>query len=151
MAKGDIQVFTQAKFDLGRKIHDLVNDEFKLALITGTTPTQTTSDPRWGPGGGEDLSLSEPTPGGSYVAGGNVVTNSWQIATKDVNFDVGDASWVQNASNPTAVTYAVLYNNTSVGKQCYAFIDLGGTFDMQTGPLDIVITLMNTMSSTTDI
>lgn len=137
MAQGDIVWFDQGLVDLGKKLHDLNADEFKLALTDGTTtPLVTTADPRWGAGGTTNFAAEEVTPGGTYSAGGIIVPSTSFILTGGLGKFSGDnISWTQNVSNPTDATWAILYNNTDADKRCLLFIDIGGAFDMRTGPL----------------
>jgi len=70
MAKGDFVLFAKTKEDLGNAVHNLSANTIKLALIRsaangGIDPTELTTDPRWGVGGGVDLSASEVVPGGN--------------------------------------------------------------------------------------
>ena len=140
MAQGDVVFFDQFLVDVLEKLHDLETDSFKLALTTDVvTPTATTSDPRWGAGGGTNLATNEVTPGGNYAAGGAACANPAVTLTGGLaQFDTDDpASWAQNASNPTNARWGILYNDTDAGKRALGFLDLGSVFDMTTGPLTV--------------
>lgn len=68
MATGDVTWFDQALLDLGKKIHDLSTDVLKLGLVTSTvTPSATTADPRWGAGGGTNLSTNAVATGTAWT------------------------------------------------------------------------------------
>ena len=113
---------------MGLKVHNLNTDTFNIAFISNAvTPVTTTSDPRWGVGGGTNLSTDEQS-GGNYTAGGIALTGlSWALATGLGKWDATDpAQYLKNASNPTALYYAVIYNNTAAGKQAALTIELGG-------------------------
>lgn len=139
MAQGDVTIFDQFLVDLAEKLHDLENDEFKVALITdAVTPSATTSDPRWGAGGSTNLSSSQVIPGGTYSTGGAAITNPAVTLTGGLAmFDGDDVSWSQDASNPTDAALGIVYNNTDSGKRAIGYVDIGGEFDMTTGALSI--------------
>ena len=140
MAQGDVGIFDQFLVDVGEEVHDLENDSFKVGLTTGvTTPATTTADPRWGAGGTTNFSSEQVTPGGNYTTGGAAIANPAYTLTGGLaQWDADDpATWAQHASNPTNATYGIIYNDTAAGKQAVGWIDLGGAFDMTTGPLSI--------------
>lgn len=139
MAQGDITLFNEFKEDVGQKIHNLSSDTFKLGLVTnGVTPAASTADPRWGAGGGTDLSSSEVTPGGNYSAGGPTLGSStWSETSGTATFDAADVSIAQDASNPNNARWGIVYNDTSAGKEAVAFLDLGGVTDLSAGALAV--------------
>ena len=139
MAIGDVVLFDQALVDVWEKLHDLENDDIRAALITNAvTPLATTADPRWGAGGGTDFSTNQVTPGGNYASGGAAVANPSVALTGGLAmFDGDNITWAQDAANPANAAWALLYNNTDPGKRAIGFVDIGGVFDMTTGPLSI--------------
>lgn len=139
MAQGDVTVFARFKLDVGTKVHGLAADAFKLGLITNSvTPTATTTDPRWGAGGTTNFSSSQVTPGGNYTTGGpTITTTTYTLSTATTTFDGDNISILQNASNPTNARWGIGYNNTSAGKECMFFLDLGSVFDMSSGDLTV--------------
>jgi hypothetical protein len=139
MAAGDIVIFNEFKEDVGQKIHNLSSDTFKLGLVTNAvTPAATTADPRWGAGGSTNLSSSQVTPGGNYSSGGPTLASStWSETSGTATFDAADVSIAQNASNPNNARWAVIYNDTSAGKEAVAFVDLGGVTDLTAGAFSI--------------
>lgn len=149
MAKGDFVLFASAKLDLGKKIHDLTADQFKFAVIKsaangGIDPTKLLSDPRWGAGGGTDLSLSEVVVAGNYLAGGVVVAGvTWALTGADPMFDSTDVNIGIDAANPTNGRWAIIYNNTAVGKQALGYIDFGGDLDLTQDDLDYAVDAAN--------
>lgn len=141
MAQGDVVIFDQFLVDALEKKHDMENDSIKCALTDGTTPpAATTADPRWGAGGTTNFSSEEAAPQtGNYTAGGNACANpsvTLSGGAAEIDFD-DPATWTQNASNPTNARYGIIYNDTSAGKECIAYVDLGSTFNMTTGDLTI--------------
>lgn len=137
MAAGDFTWFTQAKVDLGNKVHDLGTggDTLKMAFITSSvTPTETTAAPHWGGTGTTDLSSNEVTPGGNYSAGGiSIGSQVFEAASANAKFDFADITLAQHASNPTGARWGILYNSTDANKRAIGFLDLGGDKDLSSG------------------
>jgi hypothetical protein len=139
MAAGDFVWFAQTKVDEWEKFHDLENDDIRLGIVDSTiTPTETTSDPRWGAGGTTNLATNEVTAGGNYSAGGPAIANPTVTLSGTASvFDGDDISIAQNASNPTDGRWGIVYNNTDAGKRCLGFLDLGAAVDMSSGPFSV--------------
>jgi hypothetical protein len=139
MAQGDVTVFAQAKQDIGLELHQLETDVMKLGLITNAaTPAETTSDPRWGAGGGTNFSTNQVTPGGNYTTGGpTIANNTWTLATATVTFDGDNISITQNAGNPNNARWGIGYNDTEAGKRSLFFLDLGGVTDLTAGDFSV--------------
>lgn len=139
MAQGDVVFFDQWLVDVLEAKHDHELGTFYCALITNAvTPLATTSDPRWGAGGGTNFTTNEVTPGGNYAANGAALANpsvTLNGGLAEIDWD-DPATWSQNASNPTNATWGIIYNNQA-NKECVGFVDLGGAFDMTTGDLTI--------------
>jgi hypothetical protein len=134
---GEVTFFDQYLVDEKKALHDLSAADIRVALVTNAvTLLKTMSDPRWGAGGGTNLSSNQVTPGGNYASGGVAVSNkSVALDSGVAKFTHDPVSWAANASNPTNAAQAVWYNNTDAGKRAIAFCDLGGAFNMTTGPL----------------
>lgn len=142
MAQGDLVFFDQFLVDVFNAEHDLSADTIKMGLTDGSTvPTAATADPRWGAGGTTNFASEEVTPGGNYSAGGAAMANAAATLNSGTcKFDTDDpATWAQHASNPTDATYGIIYNDTNAGKRAIGFVDLGGAFDMTTGPLAVAV------------
>ena len=139
MAKGDIIWFEQAYVDTDEGLHDKENDTFKLGLATDAlTPTATTSDPRWGAGGGTNLSTNEVSAGGNYSAGGPAIANpTVTLDTNKSKFDGDDIQVLQDGSNPTDARWGYIYNDTDAGKRALAAVDLGAVTDLSAGQFDV--------------
>lgn len=139
MAQGDLTLFNQYRLDLGKKVHDLSADAFKLGLITNSvTPAASTADPRWGASGSTNLSTNQVTAGGNYASGGPTIgSTTWTGTSGTSTFDGADISILQNASNPNNARWAPIYNNTAAGKQAIGFVDLGGVTDLTAGDFSI--------------
>lgn len=119
MAQGTVRTFTAFKRKMGDGTHDLDTHVFKLALIT-TLPTVADVSPSLG-------SYTEVS-GTNYTAGGNTLTMTW---TEDGNFvdwkhTGGDIIWTQSGTGPDNIMAGLIYNDTLVGKDAVAFIDLSG-------------------------
>jgi hypothetical protein len=139
MAQGDVVVFAQAKLDIGLEVHQLETDVIKLGLATNVvTPTETTSDPRWGAGGGTNIATNQVTPGGNYSTGGPTVANNvYTLSSATTTFDGDNISITQNGSNPTNARWGHIYNDTAAGKQVIAFLDLGSVTDLTAGDFSV--------------
>jgi len=139
MATGDVTLFDQFLVDMGNGVHNLSSDSIKMAYISNAvTPATTTSDPRWGAGGGTNLSTDEQS-GGNFTAGGVVLASfACTLSAGTALLDYADPAQVAtNASNPTAIYHAVIYNDTAAGKQCIAAIELGGPINGVTSALTV--------------
>jgi len=140
MAQGDVTIFQQFIEDVGNKVHNLDSDAIKMGLIDSVqTPAATSADPRWGAGGTVNFDTNEVSQtGGTYAAEGLDITATWSQTTGTGTFDATDVStWTQNASNPDDSRWGIIYNSTSAGKECIAYLDLGAIFDMTTGDLNV--------------
>lgn len=137
MAAGDFTWFTQAKVDLGNKVHNLGNggDTLKMAFITSAaTPTETTAAPHWGGTGTTNFSSNEVTPGGNYSTGGITIGSQvFEAASANAKFDFADVTLAQHASNPTGARWGILYNSTDTNKRALGFLDLGSDRDLSSG------------------
>lgn len=135
MAAGDVVFFDQWLVDVAEKLHDHENDVFKLGMVTSAvTPLATTSDPRWGAGGGTNLSTNEVTAGGNYAAGGPTIANPSVTLTGGAGvIDGDDIAITKHASNPTNARWAPFYNSTDAGKRCVGFVDLGADTNLTAG------------------
>ena len=140
MAQGDVVVFDQFLVDSMEQIHNMEADLIKVALVDGTiVPTDATLDPAYGAGGNINFATDECANGGNYVTGGATCANpavTLNAGAAEIDFD-DPATWAQHTLNPTDARYGIIYNDTSTGKKCVAYVDLGSTFDMTTGDLTI--------------
>lgn len=130
MANGDVTVFDEAKLAMWNGTHDLDSDSFKCAILDNTTT----------PAAGDTTpALADYTQVGSagtYVSGGTAVTVSLTEAAGTVTYDLTtNPSWALDALNDTDAFWGLIYNDTNVGKEAIAFLDLGGAFDMSAGAL----------------
>lgn len=139
MAQGDVIFFDQWLVDVQEKLHDHELDSFKLGLITSAvTPAATTPDPRWGAGGSTDLSASEVTPGGNYLAGGPAIANPTMTLSAGAGvWDGDDISILQDVNNPTNARWGIIYNDTDAGKRCVGLLDLGSDTDLSAGDFSV--------------
>lgn len=137
MARGDFEYFDQFYLDEGLAVHNLNANSIKWGLVTNAViPTRSTPDPRWGTGGTTNFAAQEVTPGGNYIAGGTDLSSTFSgLPAPTHNGAV--VSWAADAGNPQNASYGIMYNDTPAGKQCIAFVDLGGILDMRAGPLTL--------------
>ena len=139
MAIGDVAVFDQFKEDLGAKLHDLNTDDMYYCLNTAAlSPTEALSDPRYGTGGGTNLTTTEVS-GGNVTAGGSNLapTDAWTRAGATVTFDLNDVSITQAGANPTNARWLVVYNFTDTGKRAPLYLDLGADVDLSAGDFTV--------------
>jgi hypothetical protein len=146
MAVGDIVWFDQALLDLGLKVHNLDTDTLKVGLITSAvTPSQSTSDPRWGAGGGTNLATNQVATGTAYTNGGPLLqissggggSQTWTVVSSVPTLRADALTIAQDAGGFTNARWGVIYNDTAGGKQALAFIDLGSDRSIQTGSLTL--------------
>ena len=63
--------------------------------------------------------------GGNFVAGGDTMTVSLTEVAGTVTYDfTTNISNAKNASNPTNVFFAVIYNDTDAGKAAIGFVEI---------------------------
>jgi len=139
MAQGDIVAFAQFKLDVGLEIHQLETDTLKLGLNTSSlTPSETLSDPRWGSGGGTNLTSTQVSAGGNYSSGGpTIANNTWTLNSATVTLDGDNISITQDGANPNNARWGSIYNDTAAGKQAIGYLDLGGTTDLTAGDFSV--------------
>lgn len=139
MAVGDIKWFAQTLVDLGLKVHNLNTDTLKLGLVTSaTTPTVNMSDPRWGTGGGTNLTTNQVLTGTSYATGGPALAGkSWALQSNIPTLRASQVTITQDASGFTNARWGIIYNDTAAGKQAVAFVDLGSDRSIVAGSLTL--------------
>lgn len=127
MAQGDVIVFERLHLDSWKGVHNLDTDTIKVALVgNGITPTATTSDPRWGAGGGTNFAAQQVSPGGNYVSGGTDISGTVFASTPFAVFDgITNPSWTKDPAGPTGIYWAIMYNDTVAGKQAILAIEMG--------------------------
>lgn len=121
-------LYTSFKTNLLKKVLDLVNDSFKIALFSALTITP--SDTTYG-----GLTGATESSGTGYIAGGNLlsglaVTNS---STTAVWTSSANPQWT---SSTFSAAYAVIYD-TTVSNDLTGVIDFGGTFNVSAGTFTI--------------
>jgi len=123
MAAGDVTIFDEAILAIANGVHDFDTDVFKLAWINNaTTPTAATVTPTYA-----DFSAGEQTGGTFPTAGGEVITITASNTAGTTTVEcTTDPSHAKNASNPTAVYWAILYNSSKTN-QAVAFVEISAT------------------------
>lgn len=134
MAAGDFTFFNQYKVDVGLEAHQLNTDELKFAVIDDSVvPAAGTTGPHFGGTGTTDLSSGEQT-GGDVSAGGYVIANTSYVLSGSGGLLDGDNVVVSpNGANPSAVDYAIIYNNTDPNKRAIGFVELAPDTDLTLG------------------
>ena len=132
MARGDVVLFEEFAKTIGDGSHDLDNDTFKVMLVSDTSILASTATP-------DSADFTEVTGGTSYTAGGATVSVTWTEANGDAVFDITtNPSWTQDASGPTNIYYAIVYNSTHAGtNDAIAYVDMGGPVSLQDGDVSI--------------
>ena len=142
MALGTLTLFEEFSKYLANGDHDMDGDGFKVMLITnGVVATAADLTP-------DSADYTEVSGGTSYTAGGEALTtpNLAEVGGVTTFDDTGAASvsWVQDASGPSTIYQAILYNTTHAGtNDAIAFIDMttdGGTTPADLKAGDITIT-----------
>ena len=134
MATGDLIVFDEAK----EKMLDgdwAASDNFYCAICDDTvTPAAASGTPVIG-------DFTQVGASGSYTTNGTdlgALSTLVSEASGTMTFDSAtNPTWTQHASNDTDAYWAIIYNFTDAGKDCLAFVELGGPVDMSAGALTV--------------
>jgi len=125
MATGAMKWFAQGLHDLGNKIHDLDNDDWRMGIVTGVTPAVNTPAPHWGGTGTTNYSTSQVSTAGTSYTGPIVLTaEAWSLTTTGAAMDFADINLAQDASGFTNGGYGIIYNNTDANKRAIGYIEL---------------------------
>lgn len=140
MAQGTVGLFDFFVGAIGDGTHDLDANVIKAGIIDSVqTPVAGANDPRWGAGGTVNFDTNEVSQTtGAYAAEGLDITATWSQTSGTGTFDATDiTTWTQNVNNPDDARWIILYNSTSAGKNAIGWVDLGATFNMTTGDLNV--------------
>lgn len=141
MAAGDIKWFVQGLHDLGKKIHNLSSDDWRLGITTSSvTPTPTTPGPHWGGTGTTDFHANEASPlsAGSYNGAIALTGESWvNSGSGTAIFRADVVNIAQDAAGFTNGRWGIIYNNTDANKRAVAYVDLGTDRSLVNGSLTI--------------
>jgi hypothetical protein len=149
MAQGTIKWFAQGLHDLGNKLHDLDNDDWRMGIVTGVTPAVNTAAPHWGGTGTTDYSASQvATAGTSYTAPIVLASEAWTLNAAGANMDFADISLAQDASGFSNGGYGIIYNNTDANKRAIAYIELSSTnaASLVSGAINITLNASGALS-----
>ena len=128
MATGTVKWFDQALLDLGKKIHDLSANTFKIGIVTtGTVPTHSTAAPCWGAAGSTNMSTNECAHATAYTSPITLTTVTWTIVSNVPTFRADIVTIAQDAGGFTNGAYGIIYNDTNANKQCIGFVELSST------------------------
>lgn len=149
MAAGDFTWFSQAKVDLGNKLHNLGSggDTLKAGFVNSTlTPTETDGGPNFGGVGATNYAANQVS-GGDVPAGGVTLANQvFVVSGANAKFDFDDISVLQNAGNPSTARWLIVYNSTDANKRGLGFIDLGGVKDLTSGSFTYTVNASGIMT-----
>lgn len=142
MARGDVKFFAaffQKALD-GGGFDINAGDVIRLGIVNNViVPSVSTTDPRWGAGGGANFAPNQVALGTAY-AGPITLANVVFTRTNGViKFDFDDVAIAQDVTGFTDGQYAIVYNDSVVGKFAIGFIDLGGPVSIQGGALSITL------------
>ena len=140
MAINDVVIFNSFRAGIGDGTHDLDANTIRAALIDSVqTPSVSSADPRWGAGGTVNFNTDEVTQGGgTYALEGLDISATWGGTAGTATFDATNiTTWTIHASNPDDARWIIIYDDTTAGKQCIGYVDLGSAFDMTTGDLNV--------------
>ena len=132
MAAGDLTIFDEAKLAFLNGTHDLDTDTIKVCFISNATvPTAGDTTPA-------KADYTEVT-GGNFTAGGDTMTVSLTESAGTVTYDfTTNISKAKNASNPTNIYYALIYNDTDVSDSAIGFVEINASgFNGTTGALTL--------------
>lgn len=137
MPEGDIVSYNDLKEQLFKKVHDFINDVFKLTLHTAYTPNIDTHQV-WA-----DVSATEYGSGAGYTAGGATLANK-SVTQDNTNdralFDADDVLFSSlGPLSPNTPSHAILKNDTPVTPLdplvCYVLLGTtptnGGNYTLQ--------------------
>ncbi|WP_421865137.1 hypothetical protein [Motiliproteus sp.] len=125
MPQGQFKLFNHtAELIAAGKLGDLTGETVKLALV-GPMPAVTNADPRFGTGGGTNLSTNEVS-GTGYTAGGNECANLTVNRTNGVaTVDVDDPDeWAKDDAGPTGIRAGIVYLSSHANKHALGYIDM---------------------------
>jgi hypothetical protein len=134
MAVGDLWWFDEATpIGFPQSSAFSSGDTMSCVLITNVGITSTESTLSY-------TAYTEAATAGTYPASGTTLDtwgDMWTQLGKVATFDTTtNPTWAANASNSTAVTYALITNLTDTGKRAVCAVDLGSV-DMTAGDLTI--------------
>ena len=151
MAQGTIKWFAQGLHDLGNKLHDLDNDDWRLGIVTGVTPTVATAAPHWGGTGTTNYATSQVAIGGtSYTAPLILTAEAWTLNATGANMDWADTvmQLPQDAAGFTNGAYGIIYNNTDANKRAICYLEISSTnaASLVTGAINITLNASGALS-----
>ena len=87
------------------------------------------------------ISAAEPLSASAAGAAAGAAAGSCHLVSEaagTMTFDSAtNPTWAQDASNDVDAYWGIIYNYTDAGKDCLAYIELGGPVDMTAGDLTI--------------
>jgi hypothetical protein len=142
MAAGDFKWFSQGLHDLGNKIHDLDNDDWRLGIVTTVTvPTVNTTAPHWGGTGTTNFATTQVSTAGGYTGPIALTTEAWTKTATGGTMDFDDVTVPQNAGGFSNGAWGIIYNNTDANKRAIGYVEISaaGTASIVGGSLTLQI------------
>lgn len=145
MPAGTMKWFAQGLHDLGNKIHDLDGDDWRMGIVTNSTPPAVnTPSPHWGGTGTTNFATTQVATTGTSYTGPLVLTSeSWTLNATGAAMDWADTvmSLAQDASGFTNGAYGIIYNNTDANKRAIGYIEISSTGAASLVTGSVIITL----------
>ncbi len=120
MAQGDLTLFNDFSRQLGSSVHTFATDTIKVMLIDDTTTPEA-----------DDTTpilteyTTEVSGGTEYVAGGAEIANdTWAADGTKWKYDGDNITWDQDASGPTDIHWAIIYNADATDDPCIGFVEM---------------------------
>ncbi len=134
MAVGDLVVFEEAKAKMLSGNWASTDNFYCMICDNTATPIAAFATPVQG-------DFTQVGAAGTYVNDGTdlgalsaLVSEAGGVMKLD---SATNPTWAQDASNDVDAYWAIVYNNTDAGLDCWFFVDLGGPVDMTAGSLTV--------------
>ena len=150
MATGTIKWFAQGEYDLGKKIHDLALDDWRMGIVTVTTvPAVNTAAPHWGDTGTTNFATNQVGTGGTSYTGPVILSaEAWTLNATGAAMDFADISLAQDAAGFTNGAYGIIYNNTDANKRAIGYLEISstGSASLVAGAVNITLNASGALS-----
>jgi len=134
MARGSVVLFNEFMLEIGKEVHDLSSDTFKLGIVDDTiTPEADDGTPRW-----SDYVANEVATTGNYTADGETLTTVTFTLVSDVaTLAADDVDITIHGSGFLDGYWGILYNDSADNDEAIGFVDLGGPVSEQAGDVTV--------------
>lgn len=116
--------FNVTQQDVGKAVHDFATDSFKI-LLSNTLPVAANA---------VKADLTEISAGNGYSAGGlTIAVTSFNLTTSTAKLILANSALLTATGAVGPFQYAILYNNTPLGKPLIGWWDYGSAITMASG------------------